>query len=363
MSLPAADPFARQRLVEGWRQEALADATVVVAGVGALGNEVAKNLALAGVGRLVLCDPDVVEVTNLSRTVLFTLDDVGRPKVDAVRDALATVSPSVSVDVRRATIITGVGLGDLADADVVVGCLDSLHARLELLGRAALVDAPLVDGGTGPWSGEVRVRTDSALGCYACVLAPYERGVTDIPRSCEELEPGSPLPASIATTALVAAWTSIAALRMIMGLRVPYQALRVDGVAGTTAPVAFPRATDCPFHHPLPPVDDWLPITRDDLVSTLLASLQVPCEVTAWAAFPVAPYCLRCGGRTGYDQSHSIGEVTLCAHCGALVRPRRGVDLATADPSASLGSLGVAPHEILRMRTAEGQERWLRLAG
>ena len=66
-----AGQIRQAALIPGWDQRRLAAATVVVIGVGALGNEVAKNLALAGIGRLVLCDPDVVSVSNLSRTVLF----------------------------------------------------------------------------------------------------------------------------------------------------------------------------------------------------------------------------------------------------------------------------------------------------
>src|ERR1700678_4309127 len=85
---PGTDRFARQRVIEGWDQDRLAAATAVVVGVGALGNEVAKNLALAGLGRLILCDFDRVDETNLSRGVLFRSTDVGRMKVDVVAETL-----------------------------------------------------------------------------------------------------------------------------------------------------------------------------------------------------------------------------------------------------------------------------------
>ena len=164
----SGDPFARQRMIPGWRQEVLAGATAVVLGVGALGNEMAKNLALAGVGRLVLCDPDTVTASNLSRCSLFGPRDVDRPKVDAAVGALARLGTGSQVDGRQATLTAGVGLGQLLDADVVLGCLDSRQARLELLSRCALVDARLVDGGTGPWSGEIRIRTDPDSACWSC---------------------------------------------------------------------------------------------------------------------------------------------------------------------------------------------------
>ena len=126
------DRFARHAGVSGWRQETLTDATAVICGMGALGNEVAKNLGLAGVGRLVVCDPDTVERTNLSRSVLFGERDVGRLKVDAAVDALAELAPHISVEPRAATLTAGVGLAELRDNAVVLGCLDSRRARLYL---------------------------------------------------------------------------------------------------------------------------------------------------------------------------------------------------------------------------------------
>src|SRR5262245_48450748 len=76
-----SDRYARQQLIEWWDQERLRNARVLVAGAGALGNEVSKNLALLGVGHLLLVDADRVEHSNLSRTVLFQDHDVGRSKV------------------------------------------------------------------------------------------------------------------------------------------------------------------------------------------------------------------------------------------------------------------------------------------
>jgi len=62
-----ADRYGRLRLIPWWRQERLAEARVLVVGAGALGNEVLKNLALLGVGTVVVIDLDAVEPSNLSR--------------------------------------------------------------------------------------------------------------------------------------------------------------------------------------------------------------------------------------------------------------------------------------------------------
>ena len=358
------EQFARQRLIDGWDQEALSTATVVLAGVGALGNEVAKNLALAGVGRLILCDPDVVEATNLSRTVLFTADDVGRPKVAAAGDALARLGGGITrVEPRPLALTAAVGLGELADASAVLGCLDTRRARVELLSRCALADAMLVDGGTGPWSGEVRIRRSAAEPCYACTLSPFERGESDLPRSCAEAQPTGAQPASIATTALTASWMTVIVLRLLLGQPVSYGMLRVDAETGTTAPLAAVRDPGCCHHQPLPPVDGVLPVGHRDRVSALFSVLPDDCDPATWSVFPVTPPCLHCGHETGYDNGRGADPPMplRCARCGAIQRLRSSNRLAEAGRDARLADLGVAPQEILPVRTGDGGHLWLRL--
>ena len=72
--------YDRQLRLDGWRQERLQNARIAIIGVGALGCEVAKNLTLMGVGELLLVDSDYIELSNLSRQMLFTDSDIGAPK-------------------------------------------------------------------------------------------------------------------------------------------------------------------------------------------------------------------------------------------------------------------------------------------
>ena len=59
--------FARLEAIEWWNQSLLQQARVLVLGAGGLGNEVIKNLALLGIGHVVLADMDRIELSNLSR--------------------------------------------------------------------------------------------------------------------------------------------------------------------------------------------------------------------------------------------------------------------------------------------------------
>jgi molybdopterin/thiamine biosynthesis adenylyltransferase len=356
-----ADRFARARLIAGWDPGRLAAATAVVAGVGALGNEVAKNLALAGVGRLVLCDPDVVATTNLSRTVLFTPADVGTPKVHAAARTLRALAPDTVVVTRQADLVSGVGLGELADAAVVLGCLDTVRARMQLLGRAALVDVALVDGGTGPWSGEVRLRLAPDEPCFACTLTPHERGRSDVPWSCADPPPTGPAAASIVSTALVASWMTVAALRIVLGEPPEHRLLRIDARAGRTEPVRLRRDPACPFHRPLGDAPTPVDVGHRDTVRDLLRALPDGAEPVVWAPFRLPLRCVVCGEYAHTIEGVDEGRVATCPECAAVLRPRTSERLRDAGDDVRLGDLGVAPREILTIRLPEGGHQWRRL--
>ena len=74
-----------------------------------------------------------------------------------------------------------------------------------------------------------------------------------MPRGCAETQPPARSRVDRAT-ALVASWMTVAALRLLFGLPVPYQALRAEAAAGTTTQVAFTRDPRCLYHRPLPDI-------------------------------------------------------------------------------------------------------------
>jgi molybdopterin-synthase adenylyltransferase len=349
--------YDRQLLIQGWRQDLLTAATVVIAGVGAIGNEVAKNLALAGVGRLIACDPDAVSVSNLNRTVLFRAADVGRAKAEAAVESLRRLAPDTRVHARVQALVSGVGLGELADADVVVGCVDTMRARMQLLGRCALVDAPLIDTGSHPWGGEIRLRLSAVEPCHGCTLSEHDRGRSDLPWSCHESWPAGPEPATIATTALIAAWASTAVLGLLLGQPPTWRILAVRS-AGGAEPVQIARDLACPFHRPLAGPIPTIPVSAQATVADLLAALGPEDEPESWADFELPLRCRACGHRPELARD-GVGS---CGRCGALVKSKTTTRLREADPARSLSDLGVAPEEILSIRGKEGGLRCVRLS-
>src|SRR6185312_4324382 len=71
VDLHSNERFSRHEAIRGWSQKRLSEARVLVVGCGALGNEALKNLALLGVGEVGVIDFDVIELSNLTRCVLF----------------------------------------------------------------------------------------------------------------------------------------------------------------------------------------------------------------------------------------------------------------------------------------------------
>src|ERR1700730_1205621 len=97
--LEQEDRYSRLKQIEWWNQDTLVQAKILVLGCGALGNEVLKNLALLGVGHIILVDFDVIEISNLSRSVLFRSSDCGLPKVEVAAARIKEINPDVKVQV------------------------------------------------------------------------------------------------------------------------------------------------------------------------------------------------------------------------------------------------------------------------
>lgn len=156
-----------------FKLDRLKQANVLVVGCGALGNEVLKNLVLFGVGHLVIVDFDVVESTNLTRSVLFRREDAetGRPKVLVAADRLREINPSVHILPLQGDICHDIGLGLLRQMDVVVGCVDNRWARYCLNRLCMRAGVPWVDGGIDGLEGTARVFMPGK-NCYACNLGP-----------------------------------------------------------------------------------------------------------------------------------------------------------------------------------------------
>src|SRR6476646_8318052 len=109
--------FSRLRAIEWWDQEKVAAARILVIGAGALGNEVIKNLALLGVGHILIIDMDRIEASNLSRSVLYRASDNGSYKCEAAARAARDIYPDVKSHALVANAVYDIGMGVYRWAD------------------------------------------------------------------------------------------------------------------------------------------------------------------------------------------------------------------------------------------------------
>ena len=133
-----------------WEPQArLRDATVTILGVGGSGGVAALALAASGVGHLHCVDPDVVELSNLSRQILYTEDDIGHQKADSAVTRLAQLNSDIKItgQCTEATSAADV-LGLIADCDVLLLTADRPPELRIWANRACLkANRPWVYGG------------------------------------------------------------------------------------------------------------------------------------------------------------------------------------------------------------------------
>jgi molybdopterin/thiamine biosynthesis adenylyltransferase len=350
--------FARHTLIAGWEQTRLSTATAVIMGMGALGNEVARILAMSGVGRLILCDYDRISISNLSRCVLFRETDVGHLKVEVAAKALTELVPNIQIETRPKPLIQGVGLAELREASIVLGCLDSRAGRLQLAGRCNLVKAPFIDGGTHPWGGEVRPYLDSEGPCYGCSLSPEERAVTDVPWSCGDEPAEIAVGATVSSSVVVSAWMSLVAIRFLMNLSVPQGTLSIDGSRGLSRIVQQPRDRDCLLHYPID-FTKKIAISCQNTVAELRRVLGAEKIPLVWAPVQQRVECRQCGFQ---ELRSGLPLKAACPQCGVSLDLHTTLELHQVAGGLKLADLGIAPREILAVRAVNGLA-WVELSG
>ena len=162
--------YQRQLLVDGWDQERLKSARVLVVGVGGLGGISATYLAAAGVGHLRICDSDRVELSNLNRQILFTAEDIGKPKAALVAKRLSAQNPEIEIEA-TSNKLTETNASELASGcDLIIDGLDNHSDRLKLNKASFDLKIPFVYGAINEWLGQLSLFNPPQTACLACLL-------------------------------------------------------------------------------------------------------------------------------------------------------------------------------------------------
>ncbi|MCB0631643.1 MAG: ThiF family adenylyltransferase [Saprospiraceae bacterium] len=185
--------------IPGWNAKKIKEAKVMVVGAGALGNEVVKNLTLLNIGHLVIVDFDIVEYSNLAKSVLFRKEDKGTKKALALARNLKSINPEVKTLSIIGDIATDVGLGVFRRMDVIIGCLDNRLARLFINQHSFKVNKTWVDGALENLSGQFHVYRPGTS-CYECNLSDAAWEIIRFRMGCPDIAKRNETVGSIATT-------------------------------------------------------------------------------------------------------------------------------------------------------------------
>ena len=161
-------------------QEKLIQSRVLLVGLGGLGSPVALYLAASGIGSLVLCDHDVVELSNLQRQILFKNKDINRSKVLSAAEGVLALNPDITVITVPAALDGKSLKEEVARASLVIDATDNFKTRYTLNAICASQQTPLISGSAIRMMGQViSFRFDlSPSPCLRC-LYPDEGGIQD----------------------------------------------------------------------------------------------------------------------------------------------------------------------------------------
>ena len=223
-----SDIFDRQKRIKGWDQSKISNATVMVIGAGAIGNEVIKNLVLTGIGNINLIDYDFINTSNLNRCILFNVENAQQKeyKVDAIKDACNKLNPNVEI------ITVKKDLNDIDKAlyeksDVICSCVDNIEARLEANNYAFYYEIPFVDSGIDEFFGSVQSVYSEVkdAACLQCNVSDMDLDLMWKKFSCtgQEIESKNGettgiIPAIITTTSIIGGLQSQQVLKFILGI-------------------------------------------------------------------------------------------------------------------------------------------------
>jgi molybdopterin-synthase adenylyltransferase len=378
------DRYHRLRLIKWWDQERLKSAVVVIAGAGALGNEAIKNLALLGVGRMFVCDTDTIETSNLTRSVLFRLHDVGRKKADVACQRAEEINPDVRAIPVHGDLRFVLGLGLIRRADVILGCLDNIAARVYLSRHAFRMGKPSIDAGLDTVNGDVYTFNPPDGPCYECRLKEADKKEFKRRQSCLKLSRkdsiGGKVPTAPTIASIASGLQTQIAVRSIHGLPVPNgRRLGLYGMSDVFFDIQLAVSEECPAH-------GWIECLREREVT------ETPLTAAGSTLDDLLREIRARVGETGYLSLEDDREVIVGLACGQCGTKRQALALAgamhedearcesckepmspdvrsTFDGTEGLGArrlseLGLPPLHIVRGRDdASGREVLIELTG
>lgn len=233
--------YSRQILLEDIAidgQQKLLASRVLIIGLGGLGSPAALYLAAAGVGTLVLADDDAVHLSNLQRQILFTMDDIARPKSQAAAQRLQQLNPDIDLIALNQRLAGDLLHQEVARADVVLDCSDNMTTRQAINAACVESNTPLISASAVGFGGQLMVLTPPwAQGCYRC-LWPDD---AEPERNCRTAGVIGPV------VGVMGSLQALEAIKLLTGMEPARGELRLfDARSHHWRTIALQRSVSCP---------------------------------------------------------------------------------------------------------------------
>lgn len=191
-------------------QEQLLQAKVLIVGLGGLGSPAAMYLAAAGVGNLILCDDDQVDLSNLQRQIAHSTGSIGMNKAQSAAQRIAELNPSTNVAVIDQRLDEITLTQTITEVTLVLDCTDNFSSRYLINDVCWQAKVPVVSGAGIRWEGQVTVFDPNANDspCYRCLYPTAE----DEALNCSENGVVSPL------VGVIGACQALEAMKHITGI-------------------------------------------------------------------------------------------------------------------------------------------------
>ncbi len=373
------DRYSRMRLIGWWDQVRIGGAKILVVGAGALGNEVLKNLALLGIGNVVVIDMDHVDKTNLTRSVLFRAADEGQPKSEVAATMMAEINPDCRVRPIRGNVLTDIGLGTVRDMDLVIGCLDNREARLWVNRMCWKTGTPWIDGGIQEINGVAKVFRPPDGSCYECAMTDNDYRLISLRYSCPLLRQEDILQGKVPTAPTIA--SIVGGIQVQEALKLLHDipgaessALVFNGAANKFYQTEYPRKEDCLSHETYDEIIELDLAAGSTTVRDLFAAVESatglkPEALTLDRDFLVQLDCRSCERSVAINlpRQRVAAAEGVCDSCNM---PMHGVMISTVEPESgqadgesesgdsslmdrTLAGLGVPAYDIVKVESSE----------
>lgn len=235
--------YSRQIMVEKIGENGqvkLRNASVLIVGMGGLGNPVSMYLTAAGVGKLIIADGDSVDVTNLQRQVLFDENDVDNNKADSAADKLRKNNPDVDIEVVDEMMDEELCQFYVPQVDIVIDCSDNISTRYLVNKVCVEHKKPFVVGAATGFDGQQLVvdprNVQSA--CYQCLFPASEKAPTN---NCQTVGIVGPV------LSIVGGMQALQAIKLLVGIDTKVNQLNLyDGLNNLWQQFNLQKQDNCP---------------------------------------------------------------------------------------------------------------------